>query len=167
MTAIRRAGLGDLAALKTLIESAYRGDSARRGWSHEADLLDDERITESELRDALADTQSAMLVAGDGAALAGCVLVRRLDATRAYLGTLCVDPLRQSGGLGRQLLDAAEGHATSLGCRRMEMTVIMSRDELIGWYGRRGYAPTGETRPFPAPGLPIHFVVLEKPLVPG
>lgn len=162
MTAIARAGLGDLAALKTLIESAYRGDSARRGWNHEADLLDDERITEDELREALTDPASAMLIARAGGALAGCVLVRRLNDTLAYLGTLCVDPLCQSGGLGRQLLDAAEDHATSLGCTRMEMTVIMCRDELIGWYGRRGYLPTGETRPFPTPGLAIHFLVLEK-----
>jgi hypothetical protein len=31
----------------------------------------------------------------------------------------------------------------------MEMQVIAQRDELIAWYERRGYALTGETRPFP------------------
>ena len=33
----------DLSALHALVESAYRGESARRGWSHEADLLDGQR----------------------------------------------------------------------------------------------------------------------------
>ena len=50
--------------------------------------------------------------------------------------------------------------------RRMEMTVIAVRTELIAWYARRGYAPTGETRPFPVdpPRPELDFVVLEKAL---
>jgi hypothetical protein len=54
----------------------------------------------------------------------------------------------------------------------MTMTVIAQRPELIAWYRRRGYLPTGETRPFPygedPVGIPrrsdLHFVVLAKPL---
>jgi hypothetical protein len=68
---------------------------------------------------------------------------------------------------------AAERTARDLfGATRMEMTVIVQRAELIAWYQRRGYRPTGETRPFPATdprfGLPrrndLAFVVLEKAL---
>jgi ribosomal protein S18 acetylase RimI-like enzyme len=78
---------------------------------------------------------------------------------------LCVLPTLQSAGLGRRLLDAAEDHARMIGLAAMEMTVIDSRDALIAWYVRRGYAPTGETRPFPVRrDPPITFVVLEKPL---
>ena len=58
------------------------------------------------------------------------------------------------------------------GAARIEMTVIAQRDELIAWYERRGYALTGERRPFPAHdprfGLPrrddLEFVVMEKAL---
>ena len=88
-----------------------------------------------------------------------------------YLGMLCVSPTRQSGGLGRRLLDAAEDHGRAIGIAAMEMTVIDSRESLIAWYVRRGYAFTGETRPFhelrPADaetGPQITFVVLEKAL---
>ena len=87
---------------------------------------------------------------------------------------LCVSPTLQSGGLGRRLLDAAEDHGRAIGLARMEMTVIDSRESLIAWYVRRGYALTGETLPFhelrPADadtGPQITFVVLEKPLGPA
>jgi hypothetical protein len=50
------------------------------------------------------------------------------------------------------------------------MTVVNVRKTLIAWYERRGYALTGETKPFPYGderfGRPLrddlHFVVLEK-----
>jgi ribosomal protein S18 acetylase RimI-like enzyme len=78
---------------------------------------------------------------------------------------LCVLPTLQSAGLGRKLLDAAEDLARAHGIAVMEMTVIEGRDALIGWYERRGYAFTGERRPFPVlRDPPITFVVLEKPL---
>jgi hypothetical protein len=31
----------------------------------------------------------------------------------------------------------------------MRMSVVRQRQELIAWYGRRGYALTGETKPWP------------------
>ena len=89
-----------------------------------------------------------------------------------YLGMLTVDPERQAGGLGRELLEAGEAWARDrFGARAMEMTVIARRRELIAWYERRGYALTGETRPFPMddprfglPREPWFFVVLRKRL---
>lgn len=155
----------EASALKALLEAAYRGDSARAGWNHEADILDDERIGREELDALLADPAVTILTARDGAALIGCVAVTRKDASLGYLGMLCVLPTLQSGGLGRRLLDAAEDHARELGLAAMEMTVIDSRDALIAWYERRGYRRTGETRPFPVlRDPPVTFAVLEKPL---
>ena len=165
MIAIERASLADAPALKRLLEAGYRGDSARRGWNHEADLLDDERVTDQELSELLADPRVTMLAARDGDSCLGSVAVTRKDASLAYLGMLCVEPDLQSSGLGRRLLDAAEDMARAEGVKAMEMTVIDGRDTLIAWYERRGYVRTGETRPFPVPrDPPITFVVLEKPL---
>jgi ribosomal protein S18 acetylase RimI-like enzyme len=165
MTTIAAATLADAPALKALLEAAYRGDSARRGWNHEADILDDERTAPGEVEALLADEVVTILTTREGAALIGCVAVTIKGAALAYLGMLCVAPDLQSAGLGRRLLDAAEDHARALGIAAMEMTVIDSRDALIAWYERRGYARTGETRPFPAPrDPPVTFVVLEKPL---
>jgi ribosomal protein S18 acetylase RimI-like enzyme len=168
--AITTATPADGPALKVLLETAYRGDSARQGWNHEADILDDERIEREELDALLADPAVTILTARTGGDLIGCVAVTRKDAKAnaalAYLGMLCVLPTLQSAGLGRKLLDAAEDLARAHGIAVMEMTVIEGRDALIGWYERRGYAFTEERRPFPVlRDPPISFVVLEKPLV--
>lgn len=153
----------DAPALKDLLEAAYRGDSARQGWNHEADILDDERTSREELDALLADPAVTILTARDGDQLTGCVAVTRKDASLGYLGMLCVLPTLQSAGLGRKLLDAAEDLARAQGLAAMEMTVIDSRDSLIAWYERRGYAFTGERRPFPVlRDPPVNFVVLEK-----
>jgi len=163
---IAAASPGDVPDLKALLEAAYRGDSARAGWNHEADILDDERIDLSELEAMLADPAVTILAAREGDDLIGCVAVTRRNESLGYLGMLCVAPTLQSAGLGRRLLDAAEDHACALGLAVMEMTVIDSRASLIAWYVRRGYALTGETRPFPVlRDPPITFVVLEKRLV--
>jgi ribosomal protein S18 acetylase RimI-like enzyme len=165
MTTVAPASPADAPALKALLEAAYRGDSARQGWNHEADILDDERTSREELGAMLADPAVTILTARDGAELIGCVAVTRKDAGLAYLGMLCVLPTLQSAGLGRRLLDAAEDQARADGIAAMEMTVIDSRESLIAWYERRGYTRTGETRPFPVlRDPPITFVVLEKPL---
>ncbi|MFM7378957.1 MAG: GNAT family N-acetyltransferase [Erythrobacter sp.] len=165
MATITPATPADAPALKDLLEASYRGDSARQGWNHEADILDDERIGIEELDALLADPAVTILTARGLGTLVGCVAVTRKDSAMGYLGMLCVLPTLQSGGLGRKLLDAAEDHARNLGLAAMEMTVIDSRASLIAWYVRRGYAMTGERRPFPVPrDPPVNFVVLEKAL---
>ncbi len=165
MILVTTASRADASDLKALLEAAYRGESARRGWNHEADILDDERVAKGELEELLADAAVTMIVARDGEILVGCVAVSIKGAALAYLGMLCVAPDLQSAGLGRRLLDAAEDHARARGIAAMEMTVIDSRDALIAWYERRGYVRTGETRPFPLlRDPPVTFVVLEKPL---
>jgi ribosomal protein S18 acetylase RimI-like enzyme len=162
---ITPAARADAPALKGLLEAAYRGDSARAGWNHEADILDDERTSREELEALLADPTVTILTAREGEQLIGCVAVTRKDAGLAYLGMLCVLPTLQSAGLGRRLLDAAESLARSEGIAGMEMTVIDSRESLIAWYERRGYRRTGETRPFPVlRDPPVTFAVLEKRL---
>jgi GNAT superfamily N-acetyltransferase len=164
---ISSASPADAPALKALLEAAYRGASARQGWNHEADILDDERIGIDELDALLVDATVTILTAREGERLIGCVAVTRKDAALGYLGMLCVAPTLQSAGLGRLLLNAAEDHGRAIGLIRMEMTVIDSRESLIAWYIRRGYFDTGEHRPFPVlRNPPVNFVVLEKPLGP-
>ena len=145
--------------------------TARQGWSHEADLLDGQRTDLAALNAMLTDPAQHLLVLRDHEELRACVALTDKGAGLAYLGMLTVDPSRQSAGLGRIILAAAEDHcAAQFGASRIEMTVIAQRGELIAWYERLGYSPTGERRPFPAHdprlGLPkradLAFVVLEK-----
>lgn len=166
------AGMSDLAALHALVEAAYRGDSARRGWTHEADLLGGQRTDMEALAAIIDEPAQHLLVARRGAGIAGCVQIMVKEGGTGYLGLLAVDPDRQANGLGARLLAAAEEHLAQLGATTAEMTVIRQRTELIAYYGRRGYALTGEVRDFPYGdarfGEPrtdeLAFVVLAKPL---
>ena len=163
----RAATLADVATLHPLIERAYRGETAKAGWTHEADLLFDTRTSAEELSALIADPDRVILLAHRNGAPVGCVQVARIGDDRTYLGLLTVEPSLQASGLGRRLLAAAETEAVArFAARRMEMTVIHRRTELIAWYERRGYRPTGETRPFPVdpPRPELDFVVLEKAL---
>lgn len=156
----------DVPRLRALVESAYRGESAKRGWTHEADLLDDERTSDDELAETIADANARVLLAEIEGKLAGTVTIRDVGGGRAYLGMLCVDPELQAEGLGRALIaDAEDMAADAFGARIMEMTVIDARADLIAWYERRGYLRSGELRPFPyADGNRFGMVVLERSL---
>jgi GNAT superfamily N-acetyltransferase len=167
LTTIRLAVAADLARLHPVIERAYRGDEARKGWTSEADLLDGQRTDMVALEGILADPATRLIVASEGDEPIGCVQVSDHGGGTAYLGLLCIDPLRQAGGLGRQMIAAAEDLARdTFAATRIEMTVIEQRAELIAYYQRRGYAATGERRDFPIRLDPPYFMtVLAKPLV--
>lgn len=169
----RQAAADDVPAIQPLVHHAYRGDRARIGWTHEADLLDAQRIDEDQLRASIDDPAQIIILAERHGGLVGCVQVSDKGEGLSYLGMLTVDATLQDQGLGRRLVAQAEDLARDhFGASRMEMTVIAQREELIRWYERRGYSLTGETRPFPAAdprfGVPrrsdLAFVVMEKPL---
>lgn len=165
MPTIRPATAADLPRLHTVVERAYRGSSARRGWTHEADMLFDAR-TDLDTLVTLIDGASRILIALDGDTILGCVNIVSRGNGLAYLGLLCVDPELQARGIGKQLIAAAESTAReTFAATRVEMTVIDRRIELIAWYERHGYARTGETRPFPvAVDPPLTMAVLARPL---
>ncbi|MFL9842170.1 GNAT family N-acetyltransferase [Sphingomonas sp. ST-64] len=162
---IRPAALADLPGLHPVVERAYRGDTARQGWTHEADLLVDPRTDLATLA-TLIEGDSRLLIALDGATILGCVNIASRGARLAYLGLLCVDPDIQARGIGKQLIAAAEAAARdTFAADRIEMTVIDKRTELIAWYERHGYVRTPEIRPFPVPiDPPLTMTVLVKPL---
>lgn len=166
MIRFRLAKAADIPALRALVEKAYRGETAKRGWTHEADLLDDERTSDAELGETIASESSRVLLAEIEGKLAGTVTITDVGGARAYLGMLCVDPDLQAEGLGRALMADAEDMAVeAFGAQVMEMTVIDARPELIAYYERRGYLRSSETRPFPfGKPVPFRMVVLEKAL---
>ncbi|MBX9662359.1 GNAT family N-acetyltransferase [Novosphingobium sp.] len=163
-TTYRLAGPEDALALRALIESGYRGDRSRLGWTSEADFLEGDRTTPEEIAAMLSDPEKRVLLAERDSALVGTVTITDLGDGRAYLGLLCVDPALQAAGLGRALITRAEELAArDFAARTMEMTVIDARAELIAYYERRGYTRTGELRPFPLPmDVPYKMVVLER-----
>lgn len=170
-TQFRIATLADTDALLDLIHAAYRGDSSRRGWTHEADLLDGQRTDAEEIQKKISDPNCLLYLVESPDGLIACTCLEKKSESTCYVGMVTVRPDLQAAGLGRALLDQAEVYAREhFGSRELEMTVIDSRAELIAWYERRGYRRTGETRPFPMQdpraGIPLvdrlGFVVLKK-----
>jgi len=165
---ISKASLEDVPALNKLVNSAYRGEEAKKGWTTEADLLEGTRIDEAALRDLIQHPDTTVLKYEDEGLLLGCVELRK-EKNKLYLGMLSVNPVTQGQGIGKKLLQSSEAHARQLNCSAIKMNVIDGRQELIDWYIRHGYQLTGERKPFLVPderwGIPkkhIEFVLLEK-----
>ena len=165
--AIRLAGAADAPRIAALIESAYRGEESRRGWTTEEHLIEGNRTSVAEIENFIASPQTQFLVAGEGDDLVGCALIRN-DNGAGYFGMFAVRPALQGAGIGRQIMQAAEQKLRTLwSCRSVAMTVINLREDLIAYYERRGYRVTG-TKPFPfdretgAKRTDFHFVVLTK-----
>ncbi|MDB5456001.1 MAG: family N-acetyltransferase [Caulobacter sp.] len=164
----------DLEAVADLVNSAYRGESSRAGWTTEADYLTGQRTDADALRrDRAASPEAAILTlreVEDGPLLAS-VWVEPAGGDVWYLGMLTVRPDLQTAGLGRALIDIVESYARARGGKRLKMTVVHIRDTLIAWYERRGFHLTGAEEPFPHGeefGIPLRgdlkFVVMEKSL---
>jgi ribosomal protein S18 acetylase RimI-like enzyme len=170
--AFRTADAADVPALVALIESAYRGESSRVGWTTEAHLIDGQR-TDYDGVAAVLDTPGSRMIAveSDGELIGCCQLENR--GSDAYFGMFAVRPSLQAAGLGRRILAEAERVAREeWGASEMHMLVIRAREELIAWYERRGFTRTGRTSPFPygdpRVGLParddLDFELLVKKL---
>ncbi|HVX70178.1 MAG TPA: GNAT family N-acetyltransferase [Mycobacteriales bacterium] len=169
----RPATSDDVDPIVALVESAYRGESSRDGWTTEADLLDGQRTDAAAVREIIGAADRLVLLAFQGHDLRGCCELRQRDGGVAYFGMFAVSPALQGGGIGKTILAEAERQVRDRwGASRMEMTVLTQRADLIGWYERRGYARTGATEPFPYGderfGLPrrpdLLFEVLAKAL---
>jgi ribosomal protein S18 acetylase RimI-like enzyme len=163
----RDATLSDVTAVVSLVQSAYRGDASRAGWTTEADLLGGIRTDAAAVRAVISASRSVVMLAcrpktaerpaGSGhldadaaGALLACCQVRDEGGGRGYFGLFAVRPDRQGAGIGRAVLAEVEQRvAAEWQCRLLRMTVIRQRADLIAWYQRLGFVLTGETTPFP------------------
>ncbi len=162
----------DIPAIVALVESAYRGQASRAGWTTEADLLDGQRIDAEAVAIDIARPRSRVRLAFGGDALLACAHIAEVDGA-GYFGMFSVRPELQGAGIGKAMLADAETLVRDdFGRNLMRMTVIDLREELIAFYERRGYRRTGIKKPFPYGderfGLPrrddLRFEILEKAL---
>jgi ribosomal protein S18 acetylase RimI-like enzyme len=164
------AGDTDIPNIVRLLNMSYRGESSRKGWTTEADLIAGEvRTNEEELSRVMSEPGSVILKYMEDGKLLACVNLKK-HGDRIYLGMFSVEPDLQGGGIGKKMLQAAEEYAAHEGCVAIYMYVISVRTELIDWYKRKGYVETGERVPFNEDGLTgshklkLEFLVLEKKL---
>lgn len=162
------ATLEDISALEKLINSAYRGETSKKGWATEADLLEGKRITLDELEEIIKNKDNTILKYTENSQIIGSVLLAN-KGNKLYLGMLAISPELQNRGLGKKLLQEAEVHALNLGLSKIVMTVITIREKLIEWYNRHGYVDTGVREPFVLNDSDaiitdqhLEFIVLEK-----
>ena len=169
----RAAAIADVPAIVALVESAYRGDVSKQGWTTEADMLEGQRTDPDGVADLISRSYSRIVLAfRNGDELVCCCHVEKQDDA-GYFGMFAVSPTLQGGGVGKAVLGEAERVARDeWHCARMEMTVITIRESLIAWYVRRGYVRTGVKKPFPYGderfGIPkrddLEFEILSKNL---
>jgi ribosomal protein S18 acetylase RimI-like enzyme len=172
MLTFRSATPADVELVVALVESAYRGDPSRAGWTTEADLLEGQRTDRREVSELVADPDARIMLASAAGQVVACVLVRK-EGDASHIGMFAVNPTLQARGIGGALLACAEHVAQEeQGATKTKMTVLEQRPELLAWYARKGYQATGATEPFPYGnerfGLPrrvdLRFLVLEKKL---
>lgn len=168
----RTASAGDVQAIVALVQSAYRGEASRAGWTTEADLLDGQRTDVDAVAALIGAPASRILLGEQGGELLATAHLEKHTAN-CHFGMFAVRPDQQGRGLGKAMLAEAERIAhDEWGCDEMLMTVITLRTELIAWYERRGYHRTGDFKAFPCGdarfGLPkrddLRLEVLRKPL---
>jgi ribosomal protein S18 acetylase RimI-like enzyme len=161
----------DINGLVTLMDSAYRGEFSKKGWTSEADLFIGNKRTDEATITKLFKKPGAVFLkfVDEEGRILGCVFLQK-KVSRLYLGMFSVSPSAQGKGIGKRLLAAADEYANEIDCTSIYMTVITVRKELIAWYEKHGYRKTGETLPFPVddrfgiPRQPLEMLVLEKQL---
>ncbi len=168
----RKAQPTDAERIAALVNSAYRGEHSKQGWTTEAELLDGRRTDAQEVLQRINRPGSIILLCLQGAEILGSVHIEQAG-DHADLGMFVVEPGLQGQGVGKRLLALAEQTAQQeWAARKMVMYVITLRHELIAFYQRRGYRRTGVFKPFPVnpevwtpkvSGLQLE--VLEKDLI--
>src|SRR6187402_1308148 len=96
------ATLEDTAVLEKLVNSAYRGETSKKGWTTEANILEGTRITKAELTEILSDSDTTFLIYQENNKIIGTVLLTN-KKTELYLGMLTISPELQNSGLGKKL----------------------------------------------------------------
>ncbi len=162
------ASFEDVSDITILLNSAYRGEASKKGWTTEEHLIGgDTRSTDQLTADTMKEEKSVFLKYTEDGEIIGCVNLQE-HGEKIYLGMFSVAPGRQGSGIGKEILKAAEEYSLSVNCGIIYMSVISVRTELIDWYKRHGYADTGIRKPFVEDNItgkhkmPLEFLFLEK-----
>ncbi len=164
------ASIKDIPQLVSLLNSAYRGDASKKGWTTEANMVSGElRTDEKDMHRLMQQPGTVFLkYTNENNLIEGCVFLQKRN-DKIYLGMLSVDPSLQAKGIGKLIMQAAEEYALQQKCPAIYMRVISIRHELIAWYERKGYHQTGEHQPFEnsrfgTASAPFDFIVMQKDL---
>jgi len=120
----RKAERGDIDALMELERRVFATD----------------RLSRRSLQRFLQSRSAELIVAHDGARLAGTAIVLfRARSLRARLYSIAVAPQLAGRGVAAMLLDAAEAAALDRGCRAMRLEVHHTNHAAVARYRKSGY----------------------------
>lgn len=149
---LERAAQNDAESIAALVNSVYRGENSKKGWTTEADFLSGIRITEEKVKEIIERKNDLIILALEEGIIIGCVHLENAGRY-SYLGMLSVDVNYQDRGIGKILINECERYTRGVfGLNEIRMKVISRRTELIEYYNRRGYFPAGELEEFGASG---------------
>jgi histone acetyltransferase (RNA polymerase elongator complex component) len=139
-------------SITDLVNSVYRGENSKKGWTTEADFLSGIRITEVKVKEIIEGKNDVIILALFEGSIVGCVHLEN-TGSYSYLGMLSVDVNFQDKGIGKILINECERYTKEVfGLNEIKMKVISRRMELIEYYNRRGYKSTGELEEFGSHG---------------
>jgi N-acetylglutamate synthase-like GNAT family acetyltransferase len=146
---IRVAQTDDIPALVILVESVYRGESSKQGWTTEADLLDGQRTDPQMIQELMFEENSLFYLVEDNSKKLCASVYLQKEKEAGYIGMLAVRTDCQNQKLGKVLLSACEKKIKEWGLKKARMTVLEPRVELMAWYERQGFQKTGNEEEFP------------------
>ena len=88
--------------------------------------------------------RETVFVAEVEGAAAGYVALEESDESRVRVDQLFVSPDHEGEGVGRQLLEYAEGYAIWRGARSLRVVVSEGDRRATSFYQERGFVPAGE-----------------------
>lgn len=101
---------------------------------------------------AYAPPSGALLIARDGAAAAGCVALRRIDARTGEMKRMYVREAWRGKGVGRRLALAVIAEAKRRGHARLVLDTLPKLGAAIALYRDLGFRETGPYLASPTPG---------------
>ncbi len=145
---LKVASVDDADEINRLVNSVYRGENSKKGWTTEAEFLGGIRITEEKIREIIERRSDIVIISVDGDNIIGCVHLEN-TGSYSYLGMLSVDVNYQDKGIGKLLINECERYTKEVWkLDTIKMKVINRRVELMEYYYRRGYKTTGEIEEF-------------------
>ena len=139
----------DVPAMLKIINGAYRGVPGTKAWTSEGHLVGGLRVDHERLLHYLSEKDSWFTLMLLDEKIVGSVYLTRESSDVLYFGMFAVDPKLQAQSLGKTFLAHIEEQARYKMFKRIRITVVHPRRELIAYYERRGFVKTGITEPFP------------------
>lgn len=159
----------DIPLLIELMNSAFRSDVGR-SWTSETEIVEGDRINQQQLEQYWVQDNFQLIVAELDHEIVACIGLTFLKSS-VEIGTFSIASQYQNLGIGKHVLSYAEEFIKeNAQVHEYVMWVLNVRLELIAYYERRGYVPTGVKDIYPVdagvgqPLVELHLIEMAKPI---